>query len=330
MTVDDGGPVVVAVGNDTTGQALDWAAAEASARRRRLHVLHAESLRWAVDPWGMVPVADFWSYRVTAEDVLRAAVCRARAVAPDIDVSADMQVGHTVPLLLFQSRGAQLLVLGSRNPPFRSRLKDRLALSVCDRVAGRALCPVAIVRPLRTNPQAGSPPRVVVGIDGHGSCAAVLGIAFRAAAQRAVPLTAVHAWTLDVPADHEAVCGSVAASEARVDELLHEALEPWRSRFPDVPVTTRLPIADPAAALIRESEGAALVVVGSRARGAARGRFLSVVSRSVAQRARCPVVVVRTGRATADEHAESGRRTAVPAVDPIGRKPVHRRRTPWE
>jgi nucleotide-binding universal stress UspA family protein len=133
-----------------------------------------------------------------------------------------------------------------------------------------------------------------------------------------------------VPADHEAVCGSVAASEARVDELLHEALEPWRSRFPDVPVTTRLPIADPAAALIRESEGAALVVVGSRARGAARGRFLSVVSRSVAQRARCPVVVVRTGRATADEHAESGRRTAVPGVDPIGRKPVHRRRTPWE
>jgi nucleotide-binding universal stress UspA family protein len=257
-------------------------------------------------------------------------VSRVRAVAPDIDVSADMQFGHTVPLLLSQSRGAQLLVLGSRNPPFRSRLKDRLALSVCDRVAGRALCPVAIVRPLRTNPQAGSPPRVVVGIDGHGSCAAVLGIAFRAAAQRAVPLTAVHAWTLDVPADHEAVCGSVAASEARVDELLHEALEPWRSRFPDVPVTTRLPIADPAAALIRESEGAALVVVGSRARGAARGRFLSVVSRSVAQRARCPVVVVRTGRATADEHAESGRRTAVPGVDPIGRKPVHRRRTPWE
>jgi nucleotide-binding universal stress UspA family protein len=320
----------VAVGNDTTGQALDWAAAEASARRRRLHVLHAESLRWAVDPWGMVPVADFWSYRVTAEDVLRAAVCRARAVAPDIDVSADMQFGHTVPLLLFQSRGAQLLVLGSRNPPFRSRLKDRLALSVCDRVAGRALCPVAIVRPLRTNPQAGSPPRVVVGIDGHGSCAAVLGIAFRAAAQRAVPLTAVHAWTPDVPADHEAVCGSVAASEARVDELLHEALEPWRSRFPDVPVTTRLPIADPAAALIRESEGAALVVVGSRARGAARGRFLSVVSRSVAQRARCPVVVVRTGRATADERAESGRRTAIPGVDSIGIEPVHRPRTPWE
>jgi hypothetical protein len=97
MKVDDGGPVVVAVGNDTTGHALDWAAAEASARRCRLHVVHAETLRWAVDPWGFVPVADFWSYRVAAEHMLRAAVSRARSVAPDIDVSAELGFGPTVP-----------------------------------------------------------------------------------------------------------------------------------------------------------------------------------------------------------------------------------------
>jgi hypothetical protein len=60
------------------------------------------------------------------------------------------------------------------------------------------------------------------------------------------------------------------------------------------------------AALIRWSEGAALVVVGSRARGTA------------------------TGKATADEHAESGRRTALPGMDPLGIVPVHRPRTPWE
>ena len=324
------GAVVVAVGHDTTGQAQDWAAAEASARGCRLHVVHAERLRLAVDPSGLVPVADFWSYRVAAEHILRAAVRRARSVAPDIDVSAELGFGPTVASLLFQSRGAQLLVLGSHDPPFQRRLKDRLALSVCDRVAGRALCPVAIVRPLQTNPHAGSLPRVVVGISGHGSSAAVLGVAFRAAAQRGVPLTAVHAWTPDVPADHEAVCGPAAASEARAAEFLDLALAPWRSRFADVPVVPRLPIADPAAALIRESEGAALVVVGSRARGAVRGRLFGSASRRVAQRARCPVVVVRTGKATADEHAESGRRTAVPGMDPIGIEPVHRPRTPWE
>jgi nucleotide-binding universal stress UspA family protein len=284
----------------------------------------------AVDPSGLVPVADFWSYRVAAEHILRAAVSRARSVAPDIDVSAELEFGPTVASLLFQGRGAQLLVLGSHDPPFERRLKDRLALSVCDRVAGRALCPVAIVRPLQTNPHAGSLPRVVVGISGHGSSAAVLAVAFRAAAQRGVPLTAVHAWTPDVSADHEAVCGPVAASGARAAEFFDHALAPWRSRFADVAVVPRLPIADPAAALIRESEGAALVVVGSRARGAVRGRLFGSAGLRVAQRARCPVVVVRTGKPTAEGHDESGPRTAVPGVDPVGIEQVHRRRTPWE
>jgi nucleotide-binding universal stress UspA family protein len=284
----------------------------------------------AVDPSGLVPVADFWSYRVAAEHILRAAVRRARSVAPDIDVSAELGFGPTLASLLLHSRGAQLLVLGSHDPPFQRRLKDRLSLSVCDRVAGRALCPVAVVRPLQTNPRDVSPPRVVVGVDGHGSSAAVLNVAFRAAAQRGVPLTAVHAWSPDVPADHEAVCGSMSASEARADEFLDRALAPWRSRFADVPVATRLPVADPAAALIRESEGAALVVVGSRARGAVSGRLFGSAGLTVAQRARCPVVVVRTGKATADEHAESGRRTAVPGSNPIESEPVHRPRRPWE
>ncbi len=324
------GAVVVAVGNDTSGQAQDWAAAEASARGCRLHVVHTVRLRMAVDPSGLVPVADFWSYRVAAEHVLRAAVRRARSVAPDIDISAELGFGPTVPALLARSRGAQLLVLGSHDPPFRRRRRLAAALTVCDRLADRALCPVAIVRPLRTDPHVGSPPRVVVGIPGHGSCAAGLDVAFRAAAQRGVPLTAVHAWTPDVPADHEAVCGSVAESEARAAESFDHALAPWRSRFADVPVVPRLLIGDPAAALIRESEGAALVVVGSRARGAVRGRLFGSSSRRVAQRARCPVVVVRTGKATADGHDESGRRTAVPGVEPVGIEHVHRRRTPWE
>jgi nucleotide-binding universal stress UspA family protein len=324
------GPVVVAVGSSMTGQALDWAAAEASARGCRLHVVHAERLLCAVDPSGLVPVADFWSYRESADHILRTAVSRARSVAPDIDVSAETAWGPTVPSLLSQSRGAQLLVLGSRNPPLRRRLTDRLARSVRGRVADRALCPVALVRPLRTDPQAGSRPRVVVGIDAHGSCAAALGVAFRAAAQRAVPLTAVHAWTPDLPADHEGLCGSRAASEACADQVVDRALAPWRSRFADVSVVTRLSVADPATALIRESEGAALVVVGSRARWAAAGRFFSSVSRSVARGASCPVVVVRTRPATADEHDESERRTALRDVDLSGTEPVHRRRTPWE
>jgi nucleotide-binding universal stress UspA family protein len=278
----------------------------------------------------MVPVADFSSCRMTGEQVLRDAVNRARSVAPDIEVSAESVVGGTVGLLVARARGAQLLVLGCHDAPFPRRLRSHLIHSVCGAVARRAFCPVALVRPLSSSPDAGSPPRVVVGVDGSGACAAVLGVAFQAAAQRGVPVTAVHAWTRDVPADHEAVCGPATAAEARASLILDQALEPWRSRFADVPVETRLLGAEPAAALIRESEGAALIVVGSRALGAARAALFGSVSRNVVQRARCPAVVVRTGKATGDKHVQTSRRTAVPLMDPAGAKPVRRRRTPWE
>lgn len=322
------GAVVVAVGNDI-GPAVDWAAAEAAARGCRLHVVHAERLRWAVDPSGLVPVADFWSYRATAVPLLREAVNRARAVASDVEVVAELAFGATVPSVLDRSGGAQLLVLGSRTPPLRTSLLRRLTSSTSGRIAGRALCPVAVVRPLRSHPHVGSPPRVVVGVDVRRPCTPALDVAFRAAAQRDVQLTAVHAWTPDVPADHEAVCGPVAASEARAGELFREVLEPWRSRFSGVPVTMRLVIGDPAAEVVRESEGAALVVIGSGVRGSVR-RLLGSVGRSVAQRARCPVVVVRTDVATVDERAQGERRTASPGPDPFGREPVQRRRRPRE
>lgn len=320
------GPVVVAVGDDPGGRALDWAAAEAAARGCRLLVFHAERLRWAVDPSGLVPVADFASYRAAADHILRAAVDRVRSVAPDLDVCQELGLGPTVPLLLSRSRGAQLLVLGRPAVPFPfRRLRGLLG---CGRVAGRALCPVAVVGSLPSGPQAGSSPRVVVGIDARGSGAAALGVAFRSAAQRGVPLTVVHGWTPDVPAGHDAVCGSFAASEARADQYLHRALEPWRSRFPDVPVIARLTAADPAAVLTREAEGAALVVVGSRGRRMPGARPGSV-GRRVAERAGCPVVVVRTGEPPGERHAARGRRGAAPAADPRGTASLHRRGTTW-
>jgi nucleotide-binding universal stress UspA family protein len=296
------GPVVVAVGEDSSGQALEWAAAEASARGCALRVVHAERLRWAVDPAGMLPAADLSSCRAATEHVLRTAVDRARSVAPDVEVSAESVPGATVPLLVSQGRGAQLLVLGGRSTAFPGR---PAALSACVRVAGRAPCPVAVVRSLRGRSSAASSPRVVVGVRGPGTCAAVLGVAFRAAAQRGVPVRAVHVWSPDVPADHEGVCGPAAVAEERAGRVLDEALAAWRRRFADVPVETRLLAADPAAALIRESEGAALAVVGSRDRRRL-GTLLGSVGRDVVQRARCPVVVVRT--ATVEPRAVAAQR----------------------
>jgi nucleotide-binding universal stress UspA family protein len=323
-------PVVVAVGNSSNGQALDWAAAEASVRRCPLHVVHAERLRYAVNLSGLVPVADFSAFRGAGRLVLEGAVRRVRSVAPDIEVSAESVVGSTVPLMVSHARGAQLLVLGCRDAPVLNSVRRHLIHSVCGAVARRAPCPVAVVRPLRSAPHAGSAPRVVVGVGRPGDSAAALAVAFQAAAQRGVSLIAMHACTPDPPSDHEAMCGPATGAEAGASLALGLALEPWRSRFPDVSVETRLVATEPAAALIRESEGAALVVVGSRAHGAARAMLFGSVSRSVTQRARCPVVVVRRREGAGQQgiHSEPG--TAGHLTDPTDARSARPRRTPWD
>jgi nucleotide-binding universal stress UspA family protein len=233
-----------------------------------------------VDPSGLVPVADFWSGRPAAVALLRTAVRRARFVAPDVGVSALLLTGATAPQLACQTSHAALLVLGSGRAPFPGGLRGRLARSISDAVATRVSCPLVVVRPLRSRPLGGGAPRVVVGPD--GCCPAALDVAFAAARQRGVPVTVVDFWTPDA---------------------LDAGLEPWRARFPDVRVERRPVATDPAAAVIRASEGAALVVLSSRRRGTAR---------AVTRRAHCPVVVVRQGKASGERHVEPGRRRSAP------------------
>ena len=51
---------------------------------------------------------------------------------------------------------------------------------------------------------------------------------------------------------------------------------------------------DPTTALIHESPGAELVVVGSHGRGGLGGMILGSVSQTLLHRAHCPVAVVRS------------------------------------
>jgi nucleotide-binding universal stress UspA family protein len=131
-----------------------------------------------------------------------------------------------------------------------------------------------------------------VGVSARPSCIPAIGFAFRAAAQRGIPLRAVHAWKRDAPAEPGAESDHLAASGAVARENLDRVLDCWRARFPDVRVETQSWCDSPTAALVGESVGAALVVVGSRGRGAVRGRLFGSVSRTVVRDARSPVAVI--------------------------------------
>ncbi|SDC91764.1 Nucleotide-binding universal stress protein, UspA family [Geodermatophilus telluris] len=303
-----GRPVVVGLGPDAAdGDALVWAAAEAAVRQVPLHVVHVVPHRFVVDPCGaLLPVDGLPGVTAEAAGTLETALARVRSVTSGTPVSGCVLAGAPAPLLLQESRAAGLLVLGGR-APHPGRLPSRLA--------ARAGCPVVVVRDRPRVPARPCRPSVVVGVEGAGSSAAALGFAFAAAAQRGVPLTAVHAWGADVPADLEGVCGAPAVAEQEAREVLARVLGPLCRLFPDVEVRSRAVRADPAVAVTAASSGAALVVVGCRRLGPLRRRLARSVSSEVVRCAPAPVAVVGADRAGSrvppgpDAHRQVLRRT---------------------
>ncbi|MDN5750240.1 MAG: universal stress protein, partial [Pseudonocardia sp.] len=258
------------------------------------------------DPSGVAPPVDgFLTTRAWAEPLLRDAVARARSVASDVEVAARLRPGTPARVLLDEGEDAQLLVVGSGG---RCGLRGLLRRSVAVGVTAHASCPVVVLRPPQVAFDAGWwPPRVVVGVDGSESCLPAVAFALRAACRRGIPLVAVHAWTPDLPADLEAVCGPPEMAEASARRTLDRVL----ARLPLHP-PARGPAGggrgDPAHALVDQSRGAALLVVGARGRGRVLGTVLGSVSQAVLRDGRCPLAVIRhVGAPTARSAAEADR-----------------------
>ncbi len=156
----------------------------------------------------------------------------------------------------------------------------------------------------------GGRPRVVVGVDGSSGSRAALIHAVTTAAQRGADLDVVSSypvelvWTgglpLEVP-DTEAIR---LDTESRVRALLDEVRsDPSTAGTPGldaVVVRTVVSEGRTVPALLKRSEDADLLVVGSRGRGAMRSALLGSVALHCATHARCPVVVVHPGPSDAD------------------------------
>ncbi|WP_236831273.1 universal stress protein [Blastococcus sp. KM273128] len=250
-------PVAVHV-TTTSDDAVDWAAAEASIRGLPLRLVH--------------PVD-------ATTEALGAVASRARAVDRDLPVEISRVSGPTLPALLRESRTAALLVLGAPAAPGLTRHRSgRTPL----RLAASGACPVTVVRALARGTDQRSAPRVVVGIDGAPSTGPALGFAVRAARGRGLPLTVVHAWSADAPADLEGVCAPRVVTEAGALRVVDRALAPWRENLLDLPVTADLRHGDAASALVAASGGAALVVLGVPGRRRLTGTLRSVGRRVLA------------------------------------------------
>ncbi|MCO1659938.1 universal stress protein [Pseudonocardia humida] len=280
-------PVVVGVDGSASALAAGrWAAAEAVRRGTRLRLVTA--LTYApnrvVEPTRLSgQVRDVLTEH--ARSGLVDAAAAARQVAPDLEVSAGTRTGFPVDVLAGQAHEAGLLVLGNRG---RGGLAGLLVGSVTVALAARASCPVVVVR--EDHPAAGP---VVLGVDGeHGSDAAIA-FAHESAAARGVPLIAVHTWTGTefAPAGPPVLDWDAVLEQERA--VLAERLAPWSEKYPDLRVHRTVGRHGAAAALVRLSEQAQLVVVGSHGHGNLAGLLLGSVSHSVLHRSHCPVAIVR-------------------------------------
>ena len=163
-------------------------------------------------------------------------------------------------------------------------------------MAAHSACPAVIVR--GAEPIDSARP-IVVGVDGSPVSEAAVAFAFQAAADRSVPLVAVHTWW-DTYLDQSPAVLFRDEEQAYAQEQLAQRLAGWSEKYPQVDVT-RVVTRDRAVhQLLERSRGAQLVVVGSRGHGELAGLVLGSVSNALVHKAGCPVAIVRP---TSAEHA---------------------------
>ncbi|KOU49251.1 universal stress protein [Streptomyces sp. WM6378] len=146
---------------------------------------------------------------------------------------------------------------------------------------------------------------LVVGVDGSEESLRAVDWAADEAALRGLPLRLVYASLWEHYEGAAYVYSSPNASDrALADAILDAAGERAHRRNHGVRTTAAVLPQEPTDALLRESDGAAAVIVGSRGRGSIKGMLLGSVGLGVASWARCPVVVVRGDRSAVDGRHE--------------------------
>lgn len=286
MTVQPGVLVVGVDGGEEGITAVRYAAAQARRDGSRLLLVHVLPHAVAMSP--MTPLLTSGTIRSVGVRALATAKHVAAAAEPDVAVETELRSGTRAHALVDASQGAAAIVLGRREQP---GLAGLVTGSVSGHVATRAHCRVVSVPETWTVGRGDG--TVVVGVQDPAHSDLLIEAAFGAAARRGASLTVLHAWYLPGPYD-DLVVGRVAGQEwhDQAVEHLEKSVAPFRVAFPEVSVDLDVRHQLPAPALMGAAEGAVLLMVGRRGRGAPFGFHLGGVARVLLTRAHCPVEVV--------------------------------------
>ncbi|MFG2352262.1 universal stress protein [Streptomyces sp. NPDC048521] len=282
-------PITAGVdGTDESLAALDWAAREAVRRGLPLRVVHAWRYAEAL------ATADRDTQRGWVSEGVAQAVRTVSERHPELAVSVDVVESGAAHALAGAAAQAELLVLGSRG---HGPVVGFLLGSVGQQVIAEATRPVVLVR-AGDQPTAEAAGRDVV-VGQHGGpedSAAALRFAFETAAARGAAVRAVRAWTLPPVFAYSPgslkLLDDAGGLEPYEKQALAEALQPWRERFPEVPVAEHIEMGSAGQVLLSVAGRAQLMVVGRRAHRTAVGARIGSVAHGVLHHADCPVAVV--------------------------------------
>jgi nucleotide-binding universal stress UspA family protein len=289
-------------GSEHSRLALKWAADEAKRRNSLLRIVYAQiSDPKDVPGWYEQASSDLSPGQAILDDAYGLVATR----HPSVVAQAEIVEWPPSLVLTIASRSADLLVVGARG---KGGFEELLLGSVSDQCIQYAHCPVVVVHadpdlpPLRA-----VEPRIVVGIDGSLASTRALRWALEEAAIRSASVEAIYAW--QYPPIGTFVLGPPQGYEVAAHEIIDAATEYAQKSAPDVPIEVVDRFEAIVPALLDASQGAELLVTGSRGHGGFNNVLLGSVAHQCARHTKCAVVIARP--LIADEHARE-----LPHLDP--------------
>ncbi|MDI9628525.1 MAG: universal stress protein [Acidobacteriota bacterium] len=300
--LETGGRIVVGTdGSERAEKAVRWAADRARERALPLLILYIVPEHRAV---GTLPAAAYGElanaiiaeYQLDFLDRARTRLAeiaqRVRDANPGLYVESAVVEGQPGYVLAEASKDAALVVVGARGQTAPRNVKWLGGVS--DDVANHAHGPIAVISDeAQENPQG----PVVVGVDDSQQSRVAARLAFQDADARGVPLIAIHAYILGT-------VGDLVVAEARaprmpepdqsvIAQMVEGVLADAAKEYPNVAYQVWVLRGRPQDVLVDASDGAGLVVVGSRGRGGFRGLLLGSTSKHVLRESLSPVIVTR-------------------------------------
>ncbi len=324
--VADPQAIVVGIdGSRASRNALRFAIGEAQAMNHSIRLVGAytiPSVAAATIDVSYVPIDDT-SVRAAVTASLKEAAAEVRAAG--VGVEAVVEIGDAAGVLVDESKQASLAVVGSRG---RGGFAGRLLGTVSSALPAHSCCSTVVVpvswtpgerrapessssQPVRsasgrdfgargdaeTFPGIDFTGSVVVGIDALGRESPALWSAAELAARRGSPLHIVGVITTTIVGPEW--LPSTGDMKRFVDEGADKialAQQAVKERYPDLTVDWTLFDGQPAEVLVRASDTADILVIGSRGRGGFAGLLLGSTSQSVLPYTKCPTMVVRVKR----------------------------------